>query len=351
MLIESGNPVHSLADSHRMREALRALDLVVVIDVALTETAREADYVLPAASQYEKWECTFFNLEFPHNVYHLRRPIFEPLAGTLPEYEIHSRLCRALGAYTDADLAPLRDAAAEPAVPRSPRRSSGSPSNNPGSPSWLPCCSTRSLGPDAGHRRRRAGRRCRGGVGSGATMRARLCRLDPAGRVSAARQAAASVMRCSMRSSLRRTASRSPSTSTTRRCAGWRPPTRRSRWPYPPCSTSSTRWRPSVVPSRRRLSVRARRGRAPLVDGQHHPTRSGVAQEGRAGRVAGLGRRRSTDRAEPMATGRGSPPSAAARLPSSRSPTRCCRVTSRSPTGSGSARVGPAMRSGWRRTN
>ena len=111
MLIESGNPAHSLADSQRMRQALRALELVIVIDVALTETAREADYVLPAASQYEKWECTFFNLEFPRNVYHLRRPIFEPLAGTLPEYEIHSRLCRALGAYTDADLAPLRDAA------------------------------------------------------------------------------------------------------------------------------------------------------------------------------------------------------------------------------------------------
>ena len=112
MLIESGNPVHSIADSQRMRQALRALGLVVVIDVALTETAREADYVLPAASQYEKWECTFFNLEFPRNVYHLRRPIFEPLEGTLPEYEIHSRLCRALGAYTDADLAPLREAAA-----------------------------------------------------------------------------------------------------------------------------------------------------------------------------------------------------------------------------------------------
>ncbi len=111
MLIESGNPVHSLADSRRMREALDALELVVVIDVALTETARQADYVLPAASQYEKWECTFFNLEFPHNVYHLRRPIFQPLAGTLPEYEIHSRLCRALGAYTDDDLAPLREAA------------------------------------------------------------------------------------------------------------------------------------------------------------------------------------------------------------------------------------------------
>ena len=54
MLVESGNPAHSLADSSRMREALDALDLVVVIDVAMTETARLADYVLPAPTQYEK---------------------------------------------------------------------------------------------------------------------------------------------------------------------------------------------------------------------------------------------------------------------------------------------------------
>ncbi|MEM9711986.1 MAG: molybdopterin-dependent oxidoreductase [Actinomycetota bacterium] len=112
-LVESGNPIHSLADSPALREAMRGLELSVVIDVAMTETAREADYVLPASSQFEKWECTFFNLEFPHNDFHLRRPIIEPLEGTLPEYEIHRRLCRALDAYTDDDLAPLHAAAAE----------------------------------------------------------------------------------------------------------------------------------------------------------------------------------------------------------------------------------------------
>lgn len=113
MIIESGNPAHSLADSPRMREALRALDLVVVIDVALTETAREADYVLPAASQFEKLECTFFNLEFPHNAFHLRHPLLPPLEGTLAEPEIHARLCRALGAVDDDMLAPLHAAAGE----------------------------------------------------------------------------------------------------------------------------------------------------------------------------------------------------------------------------------------------
>ncbi len=98
MLVESANPAHSLADSRRMREALEALDLLVVIDVALTETARLADYVLPASSQFEKWEATFFNFEFPRNVFHLRRPVLDPLPGTLPEPEIHARLVEALGA-------------------------------------------------------------------------------------------------------------------------------------------------------------------------------------------------------------------------------------------------------------
>ena len=112
MIIESANPVHSLADSPRMREALDSLDLVVVIDVAMTETARHAHYVLPASSQFEKWEATFFNLEFPENAFHLRPPVIEPLDGTLPEAEIHSRLCHAIGLFTDDDLEPLHAAAA-----------------------------------------------------------------------------------------------------------------------------------------------------------------------------------------------------------------------------------------------
>lgn len=111
MLVESGNPAHSLADSARWREAFEALEFSVVIDVAMTETARLADYVLPAASQYEKWEATFFTLEFPDNAFHLRAPILEPEGETLPEPEIHARLCRELGAITEADVAPLRAAA------------------------------------------------------------------------------------------------------------------------------------------------------------------------------------------------------------------------------------------------
>ena len=111
MIVEATNPAHSLADSKRMREAMAALDTLVVIDIAMTETARLAHYILPASTQFEKAEATFFNLDFPKNYFHLRRPLFAKAGNTLPEAEIHARLCEALGAVTEADLAPYRAAA------------------------------------------------------------------------------------------------------------------------------------------------------------------------------------------------------------------------------------------------
>lgn len=111
MIIQSGNPVHSLADSQRMREAIRALEFSVAIDVAMTETAREVDYVLPAASQFEKAEATFFNLEFPDNAFHLRQPLFKPLPGTLDEAEIAARLLEKMNELGEKDYRGLRLAA------------------------------------------------------------------------------------------------------------------------------------------------------------------------------------------------------------------------------------------------
>jgi anaerobic selenocysteine-containing dehydrogenase len=112
MLVEAANPAHSLADSKRMREALASLELVVVIDVAMSETARLAHYILPASTQFEKAEATFFNFDFPKNYFHLRRRLLAPTPGTLPEAEIHARLVEALGVVSEADYAPLRAAAA-----------------------------------------------------------------------------------------------------------------------------------------------------------------------------------------------------------------------------------------------
>ena len=111
MIVESANPAHSLAGSEKFRRAMGELDFSVVIDVAMTETAQQAHYVLPASSQYEKVETTFFSFGFPENHFCVRPPILDPLDGTLPEPEIHSRIVQAMGLLRVDDLAPLRAAA------------------------------------------------------------------------------------------------------------------------------------------------------------------------------------------------------------------------------------------------
>jgi len=111
--IDSSNPANTVADTREVERALRALELCVVVDVAMTETAHLAHYVLPASSQFEKTEYTLFNFEFPTNYFHVRAGVVPKLEGTLPEPEIYTRLARALGFLPgDNALAPLREAAA-----------------------------------------------------------------------------------------------------------------------------------------------------------------------------------------------------------------------------------------------
>jgi anaerobic selenocysteine-containing dehydrogenase len=112
VFVDSGNPVLTGADSRAYRRAFGKLELLLVVDVAMTETARLAHYVLPASSQYEKPEATFFNFEFPNNFFHLRKPLFEPLEGTLPEAEIYRRLVVAMEKIPE-DMEELEEAAVE----------------------------------------------------------------------------------------------------------------------------------------------------------------------------------------------------------------------------------------------
>jgi anaerobic selenocysteine-containing dehydrogenase len=90
--VDSANPALTYADTQAYTKAFKKLELLVVVDVAMTETARLAHYILPAASQFEKVEATGFNLEFPENFFHLRPPLFAPFKNTLPEPEIYTRL-------------------------------------------------------------------------------------------------------------------------------------------------------------------------------------------------------------------------------------------------------------------
>jgi anaerobic selenocysteine-containing dehydrogenase len=150
MFVESGNPVHSVADSQRMREAMRALDVSVCIDVFMTETARESDYVLPATTQFEKFEATFFNFDYPKNAFHLRRPVLEPPVGPLPEPEIHARLVAALGLLDEGVVEQLRTAA-EAGRSGFAEKFAEATSNDPRLAAIAPVLLYRTLGPTLPH--------------------------------------------------------------------------------------------------------------------------------------------------------------------------------------------------------
>jgi anaerobic selenocysteine-containing dehydrogenase len=75
VFVEGCNPLRSYADSKKFEEAFKALELLVVIDPAMTEPARLAHYVLPAKSGYEKFEASLFPKGFPEIYFHLRHPV------------------------------------------------------------------------------------------------------------------------------------------------------------------------------------------------------------------------------------------------------------------------------------
>jgi anaerobic selenocysteine-containing dehydrogenase len=97
VFVDSANPMQTAADTQAYRKAFDKLELLVAVDVSMTETAQMADYVLPASTQFEKTEATFFTLSFPTNYFHLRRPLLASNDDTLPEPEIYRRLLVAMG--------------------------------------------------------------------------------------------------------------------------------------------------------------------------------------------------------------------------------------------------------------
>lgn len=96
LIVEGANPILSFSDAAKWREAREQLELMVVIDPAMTETARLADYVLPVPTGYEKWEISRFPKGFPEVYTHVRRPVVPRKGNTLSEGELYVRLLEAM---------------------------------------------------------------------------------------------------------------------------------------------------------------------------------------------------------------------------------------------------------------
>lgn len=97
LIVEGANPWLSYSDTNLWRKAHSELDLLVVIEPAMTESALEADYVLPVPTGYEKWEWSDFVKGYPSIQTQIRKPVLPLQGDALPEPEIHIRLMEALG--------------------------------------------------------------------------------------------------------------------------------------------------------------------------------------------------------------------------------------------------------------
>ena len=109
--VERGNPIPQNPETARVIEAFRRLDFRVVVDEFLTDTAREADIVLPAKSLFEQTDVIG---AYWHPYIQLKPKLIEPPGEVKPETEVYRLLAMRLGmdSRTVAALIPGPDDAA-----------------------------------------------------------------------------------------------------------------------------------------------------------------------------------------------------------------------------------------------
>ena len=96
--VERGNPVTQNPETSKVLEAFRALDFRVVVDQFLTDTAREADIVLPAKTMFEQTDVIG---AYWHPYIQIKAKLIDPPGEVRPETEIYWDLAQRLGVSGD----------------------------------------------------------------------------------------------------------------------------------------------------------------------------------------------------------------------------------------------------------
>ena len=102
IVVYNSNPAATTPNQNLVLEGLKREDLLtVVVEQFMTDTARQADYVLPATSQLEHLDL-FWSWGQPYLTINL--PAIEPQGESLPNTEIFRRLAARMG-FTEAYFA------------------------------------------------------------------------------------------------------------------------------------------------------------------------------------------------------------------------------------------------------
>lgn len=101
--VERGNPMLQSPDSYNVRKAFKQLELRVVVEQFMTDTAREADIILPAKDIFEQSDIIG---SYWSPYVQFKPKVLDPPGEVIPETEIYFRLAMKLGLSIDTDKIP-----------------------------------------------------------------------------------------------------------------------------------------------------------------------------------------------------------------------------------------------------
>jgi anaerobic selenocysteine-containing dehydrogenase len=94
MWVERGNPVTQNPETNTVLRAIRSLEFRVVVDQFMTDTAREADIVLPAKTMFEQTDVIN---AYWHPYIQIKQKVIDPPGEVKPESEVYWHLAEKLG--------------------------------------------------------------------------------------------------------------------------------------------------------------------------------------------------------------------------------------------------------------
>ncbi|NQU02745.1 MAG: molybdopterin-dependent oxidoreductase [Syntrophaceae bacterium] len=98
LIVNGGNPAAAWPNSGKVQEAFQKLEMLIVMDLFMTETAELAHMVLPACSSMEKMALAYnYGLTMGMPYVLLSRKVIEPLGKCWPDWKFYTELGRRLG--------------------------------------------------------------------------------------------------------------------------------------------------------------------------------------------------------------------------------------------------------------
>lgn len=98
MIISGGNPAASWPDSEKLKKAFTKLEMLIVMDLFMTQTTEFAHVVLPACSSLEMIGLAYnYGLTGGMPFVMLNRKIIEPLGESWPDWKFYAELGRRMG--------------------------------------------------------------------------------------------------------------------------------------------------------------------------------------------------------------------------------------------------------------